>query len=228
MDAVAPLSEDDLAPLASRVHARLREAIANGSLAPHARLSERGLAEMLGVSPAPVRDALRRLEAEGLVHTHARRGSFVADLGPDQLRQLGRIRAALEGLAAAFAAERATEEEAAGLQAHLAPMRVATETRDLPALAAANDALHAAILAIAGNAVLTRTLQSIRGYDALTRDRILAARPQEPGRALREHAGIVAAIRRGDPARAEARMRAHTLRSMDLALPPTKAEETAE
>lgn len=228
MDAMAPLSEADLAPLAQRVHARLREAIAAGSLAPHAKLSERGLAEMLGVSPAPVRDALRRLEAEGLVHTHPRRGSFVADLGSDQLRQLGRIRASLEGLAAAFAAERATAADAAGLRAKLTPMSEATEAGDLPALAAANDALHAAILAIAGNAVLTRTLQSIRGYDALTRARILAARPQEPGRALREHAGIVAAIRRGDAATAEARMRAHTLRSMNLALSPQRQEETAE
>jgi len=227
MDTVAPLSIADLAPLAQRVHARLREAIASGSLAPHARLSERGLAEMLGVSAAPVRDALRRLEAEGLVHTHPRRGSFVADLGPDQLRQLGRIRAALEGLAAGFAAERASKAEAEQLQAHLAPMRDATRTQDLPALAEANDALHAAILAIAGNAVLTRTLQSIRGYDELTRTRILAARPEEPGRALREHAGIVAAIRRGDAAAAETRMRAHTLRSMTLAF-PQRQEETTE
>lgn len=226
MDTLAPLSADDLVPLAQRVHARLQAAIAAGDLAPHTRLSERGLAEALGVSPAPVRDALRRLEAEGLVHTHPRRGSFVADLGPDQLRQLGRIRAALEGLAAAFAAERATPTGAAALRAQLAPMRAATEAQDLPALAGANDALHAAILALAGNAVLSRTLQSIRGYDALTRARILAARPEEPGRALREHAAIVAAIRRGDARAAEARMRAHTLRSLDLAF--QQHEETAQ
>lgn len=212
------LSRTELAPLAEHVHARLRDAIADGSLAPETRLSERGLAEQLGVSPAPVRDALRRLEAEGLVHTQPRRGSFVADMGPRRLRQMGRIRAALEGMAAAFAAEQAGPAEIAALRAQLRIMREATLAGDLPALALANDGLHAAILAIAGNAMLERSLRSLRGYDQLTRDRILAARPQEPRRALREHGAIVAAIRRGDAAAAEARMRAHTLRSLALVL----------
>jgi DNA-binding GntR family transcriptional regulator len=222
MDQLPPLpalSLTELAPLAEHVHTRLRDAIANGSLAPQTRLSERGLAEKLGVSPAPVRDALRRLEAEGMVHTHPRRGSFVADMGPHRLRQMGRIRAALEGMAAAFAAEQATPADAAALRAHLRSMRAATAAGDLVALATANDALHAAILGIAGNAVLNRSLQSLRGYDHLTRNRILAARPEEPRRALREHSAIVAAIRRGDAASAEARMRAHTLRSLSLVLP---------
>ena len=86
----------------------------------------------------------------------------------------------------------------------------------------ANDALHAAILAIADHTVLARHLEALRGYDHVMRRRILAADPEEPRRALREHAGIVAAIRRGDAARAEARMRAHTLRSLNLIVEDTK------
>ena len=216
------LSSEEVASLAQRVYVRLRDAIADGRLKAGERLSERGLAEALGVSPAPVRDALHRLEAEGLVHTQPRRGSFVADLGPAKLRQMGRLRAALEGVAAAFAAEQATPAQRAGLRDHLRAMRAATEAADLPALAEANDALHAAILAIADHAVLSRHLQALRGYDHVTRGRILAASPEEPRRALREHAGIVAAIRRGDAARAEARMRAHTLRSLSVIMEDPK------
>ncbi|MFC4168583.1 GntR family transcriptional regulator [Teichococcus aestuarii] len=217
------LSADDLASLATRVYVRLRDAIAEGRLVAGERLSERGLAESFGVSPAPVRDALHRLEAEGLVTTLPRRGSFVADLGPAKLRQMGRLRAALEGVAAGFAAEQATPVQAAALRRHLHAVRDATQAGDLAALAAANDALHAAILAIADHAVLARHLEALRGYDHVTRRRILAAAPEEPRRALREHAGIVSAIRRGDAARAEARMRAHTLRSLSQIVEDTKS-----
>ena len=111
MNALQPLSQSETASLSERVYRRLRDAIAMGSLAPRTRVSERGLAARLGVSPAPVRESLRRLEMEGLVVTLPRRGTLVADFGPSQLEEMGRIRVALEAVAAGLAARNATPED---------------------------------------------------------------------------------------------------------------------
>ncbi|MFT8243830.1 GntR family transcriptional regulator [Roseomonas sp. BN140053] len=213
---LSPLTEADTASLADRVYRRLRDAIVDGTLAPGARVPERSLAASLGVSTAPVRDALRRLDAEGLVVTLPRRGTVVADFGEAQLEQMGRIRVALEAVAAEFAARRAGPADIAALSAQLAAMRDATGRGDADTLAAANERFHAAVHALADNPFLSHTLRALRGYEQVGRRRSLAA-PGELRRALREHAALLAALRRGDPERAGARMRAHGLRSLQQA-----------
>ncbi|MFC0408949.1 GntR family transcriptional regulator [Roseomonas elaeocarpi] len=214
--ALLPLSDTETASLSDRVYGRLRDAIIAGSLVPRARVSERMLAGVLGVSAAPVREALRRLESEGLVITLPRRGTLVADFGPEQLEKMGRIRVALEGTAAAFAARQATPEHIEALTAQLAVMREATEAGDAEALAQANERFHDMIHEIADNAFLEQMLRSLRGYDRVGRRRILAA-PGELKLALQEHAALVEALRERDGEEAEARMRAHALRSLQQA-----------
>ncbi|UFN49467.1 GntR family transcriptional regulator [Roseomonas sp. OT10] len=211
-----PLTLEDTASLADRVYLRLRDAIVAGALAPHSRVSERQLAASLGVSAAPVRDALRRLETEGMVVTQPRRGTLVADFGPVQIEQMGRIRVALEAVAAGFAARRVTPAEIAALRAQLVAMRDATRSGDAEAVAEANGQFHAMLHAVADNAFLTQTLRGLRGYESVGRRRILTT-DSEMRRALREHAALLAALRRGDSALAEARMRAHGLRSLQQA-----------
>lgn len=187
-----------------------------GSLAPRTRVSERGLAAQLGVSPAPVREALRRLEMEGLVITLPRRGTLVADFGPGQLEEMGRIRVALESVAAGLAARNATPEAIARLAGQLDAMRAATEAGDAARLAEANTRFHEMIRDMAGNAMLETTLRSLRGYDRVGRQRSLAA-PGEFARALAEHTELLDALRLGDQDRAELLMRAHGLRSLQSA-----------
>ena len=213
---IAPLTLDDTASLADRVYRRLRDAIVAGTLAPRSRVSERQLAALLGVSAAPVRDALRRLEAEGMVITQPRRGTLVADFGPAQIEQMGRIRVALEAVAAGLAARNATPEAVAALRAQLVAMREATRAGQAEALAEANGRFHAMLHALADNGFLTQTLRGLRGYESVGRRRILTTQG-EMRRALREHAALLAALRRGDAALAEARMRAHGLRSLQQA-----------
>jgi DNA-binding GntR family transcriptional regulator len=128
------------------------------------------------------------------------------------------IRAVLEGLAAALAARRATPADHAALRRRLAAVEAATEGGDQEGLAAANGALHETVQAVAGSADIQRLREGLRAYDHLTRARILAAE-DEPARALAEHAAIVNAILAGDAAAAEAAMRAHTVRSLVVALP---------
>ena len=90
---------------------RLLNAIDSGELAPGSRLLEAQLAERLGVSRTPVREALRRLEAQGLVTHEPHRGVVVAELDYDQLGELYAVREVLEGTAARLAARHASPEE---------------------------------------------------------------------------------------------------------------------
>ncbi|EHM01928.1 FCD domain protein [Acetobacteraceae bacterium AT-5844] len=216
--ALCPLAADDLRPLADLVYERLVGAIVDGVLMPGARLSERGLAAALGISAQPVREALRRLEGEGMVETRPRSGSVVATLDNDKLVEMGRIRAVLEGAAADLAARHATEDDLRRLEQRLTAMREATQLGDATALRLANEAFHSTLHAISDNPFLIRGLQALRAYDHIGRARVLATDDQ-PRLALSEHADILAAIMARDPEAAERRMRAHTLRSLAVAFP---------
>jgi DNA-binding GntR family transcriptional regulator len=185
-----------------------------GALPAGTKISERGLALQLGISAQPVREALRRLEADGMVLTQPRSGTIVAEFGPHRLAEMGRIRAALEGIAAALAAERADGTALALMEAQLVVMREATAAADTARLAAANERFHALVHAAAGNAFLLRSLTGLRGYDHVHRLRALASTPKELPKALAEHEGLVKAFRKRDPELAEERMRAHVLRSL--------------
>ena len=217
------LSTEDLRPLADRAYERLREALVEGTLPPGAKLSERGLAQALGVSAQPVREALRRLEGEGMVETRPRSGSFVAALDTARLVEMGRIRAALEGAAAGLAARRATPADLDALGERLAAIRAATALGDPLALRRQNEAFHTALLDITGNGFLARSLHALKAYDHIGRARVLSADDQW-AQALAEHTAILAAITGRDAERAEGLMRAHTLRSLAVAFP----EETAD
>ncbi|HEY8614210.1 MAG TPA: GntR family transcriptional regulator [Roseomonas sp.] len=215
---LAPLVSDDIPSLAERAYERLREAIVDGTLPSGRKLSERSLAAALAISAQPVREALRRLEGEGLVESRPRSGTFVAALDDARLIQMGRMRAALEGVAAGLVARQATPETIAALRARLEAIRAATALDDPARLAEANDAFHLALHAITGNALLMRTLRALRAYHHISRVRVLAARDQRD-RALEEHATVLARIEAGDAAGAEALMRAHALRSLNVAFP---------
>ena len=139
---VERLAEEDTLSLSDRAYRRLRGSIVDGRLAAGSRISERGLATALGISAQPVREALRRLEQDGLVVTLPRRGTVVAEIGPERLAELGRIRAALEGVAAALAAERLSPADLATLRGILREMRSATAAADQDALDATNERRH--------------------------------------------------------------------------------------
>lgn len=213
---LSPLVQDDAPSLADRAYLSLREAIVEGTLTSGTKLSERGLAAALGVSPQPIREALRRLEGEGMAETRPRSGTYVAELSADRLLEMGRIRAALESVAAGIAARRRTPIDIAALRARMIAVQSASASGDERRLAAANASLHATLHAITGNALLIRSLQAVNAYYHISTRRILT-RPNEVSSSLAEHSAIVAAVIAGDPDEAEALMRAHTLRSIEIA-----------
>ena len=107
------------APLRQQVLDGLRQAIISGRLAPGARLTERELTEMMGVSRTVVREALRQLETEGLIANIPNKGPVVRALSLDEARDLYSVRAVLEGYAARLFAEKASAEQIARLEAAL-------------------------------------------------------------------------------------------------------------
>ncbi len=106
-----PIKLDSYKPLRDVVSETIREAIINGVLNPGERLMEIQLAEEMGVSRTPVREAIRKLELEGFVVMVPRRGTYVADLSIKDINEVFELRTALDVLAAGLAAERITDDE---------------------------------------------------------------------------------------------------------------------
>lgn len=190
---------------------RIRRWILEGRLVAGTRIDERGLAGELGVSTTPVKEAIRRLELEGLVVSVPRRGTMIS-FQPHMVGEMMLIRAALEGTAARIAAEKAGAADHARIDALMAEMTARTEAGDLAAVAEANTRFHDTINAVAGNAWLGTLIGGLEIYDTITRTQALAS-VEEARRALGEHRAVADAIRAGDGNAAEAAMRAHVVRS---------------
>lgn len=149
-------------PLGDQVAALLRQQLMRGRLRPGAKLVEREVAELLGVSRAPVRDALIQLEQEGLVVSRTN-GRFVVELDERQFRELYQIRLVLETLAAELAASRPGAAASAELHAKLADMADALAQADEDAFSRADMELHGLIWRHAGNERLASLLRSLLG-----------------------------------------------------------------
>lgn len=142
----------------------IREAIMDGRLAPGQRLKEEELARELGISRTPVREALLILQTDGLVEASPNRGATVRSYDLDDLGDLYMLRAALEGVAARLAAERATPRELAKLRRSCDRFDAVAGEGSLNDLVRENLVFHDAILDIAGN---DRIAQLVRGVTEL-------------------------------------------------------------
>lgn len=192
----------------------LLQRIVAGAYPPGARLVETRLAQELGVSQAPVREALRDLEQLGCVVHAPHRGCSVRAISARELLEAFPVRAALEALGAALAAERITGEELERLEGHLERMRRAARERDAHGQSVANAEFHATIVRAAGNATLERQWATLEPY---SRTYLTVSRPGLDLEALSErHVPILAALRARDPGAAGAAMERHLLDAADL------------
>ncbi|PVZ05875.1 GntR family transcriptional regulator [Actinomycetospora cinnamomea] len=194
-----------------RALADLREAILSGDLAAGAHLGEVELAERLGLSRTPVREALTRLAAEGLVALEAHRGARVTSFTPEDLHGIFDVRLALEPRATARAAAHATADDLDALQ-DLADRMLAVGApgpdQDLDALVGLNRDFHARLLDLARAPALAAALANVVHTPVVTRT-FHAYDPASLARSLAHHAEIVAALRAGDGDWAGAVMRCH-------------------
>ncbi|WP_183471229.1 GntR family transcriptional regulator [Limimaricola variabilis] len=184
---------------------RLLEEIRAGRLAAGDRLRETELAERLGVSRTPVREAIRQLEADGLVTHVPRQGASVRGLDYAEVMELYEMRAVLEGTAARLAARAASEieiDELATLNEELVRAGATPQAYDL------NRQFHAALLDAAKNRFLTRSIQGLQKALMILGPTTLTA-PERAERAVEEHRAVLDALIARDGVRAEAAMRAH-------------------
>jgi len=152
---------DEFLPLRDVVFNTLRKAILTGELKPGERLLEIHLANQLGVSRTPIREAIRKLELEGLVIMMPRRGAEVAQITEKSLRDVLEVRRALDALCAELACDRITEEEKQKLKDACDEFEKATITGDATVIAAADVALHDIIVEATRNQRLIQLINNL-------------------------------------------------------------------
>jgi DNA-binding GntR family transcriptional regulator len=198
----------DTRTLAETVAERLRDLIISGQLQPGTSLRLAPLAEQLGVSIMPVREAFRLLETERLVVVTPRRKTVVAELSVDDIEETYAVRVALEGLAARHATERLTAVDIADIDTLFARMAEACDANDLQAFIAADREFHRRLYAASGRDNLVRTIAELENRSRRYASYVYSAW-QPLDIALRAHQPLVDAIEAGDPALVEGRTREH-------------------
>lgn len=199
-----------------RVYAILRERVLSGTYGPGYRLVIDRLAEELEVSALPVREAVRRLEAEGLAVFRPNAGAQVTPADPALYEEGLTVLAVLEGYATAEAAPRMGEAELAGLEQETDAMVACMETLDVLGFSEANQRFHERIHAHCGNAYLLGALEdSARRLDAIRRT-VFTHIPYRGVNSIQDHREIVALIRSRAPREEiERAAREHKLRTVE-------------
>jgi len=194
--------------LADAVERAIRDAILSGRLAPGERLVEARISQELGVSRAPVREALARLEQRGLVVSQANRGTFVVRLTPDDIREIFTLRRVLEGHALASALVRIEPKDLVYLEELTAAMRDASQVGNVEAAMERDLEFHAYLVKLSGSRRLLAMWSNL--VDQL---RSLSAKFQSlyPDLSLlvKSHQATVEALGRGDHQRAADLLEAH-------------------
>lgn len=201
---------EEHSPLHDRVIAELRQAILSGQLKPGERLVEGRLADELGVSRNPVREAIRALASEGLIEVTARRGAAVATMTEHEARETIEVRALLEGQNARLAARRQDKQIIKRIQTVLNKGTTAVAAKRFDQLFDLNQHFHRELATAGQNAVLGELLQRLRERTAMLFS------PTDPGRQARsweEHAAILRAIVEGDERAAATLAAEHVMRA---------------
>lgn len=187
----------------------IRDGIARGTFRPGQHLRSAELATTLGISRTPVREALRRLHAEGFVEVFAHRGAFVAAVSDDDLAAAFELRVVLEAYAAETATARFTPSGIAALVAATDRMEAAAGTsRDSGALTQANAAFHELIIQTAANRRLGALIAGVVELAWVARTFTVYS-DADLARSISHHRQMIDAFRAGDAQWAEAAMRAH-------------------
>ncbi|WP_408609586.1 GntR family transcriptional regulator [Achromobacter insolitus] len=214
--------------LPATVAGQLRERIIQGEFPPGARLNERALCDLLGVSRTPLREAFRVLAAEGLVQIEPNRGAQVVALSEANIREAFEVIGGLEAMSCRLACERATDTEIAEIRALTYEMMASHARHDLPTYFRTNREIHERISLAAHNSLLKQLydaqnarIQNLRFVSNENR--------QKWDLAMREHIEMAEALEARDADRLSGIMRQHLQRKCDAALktlgiPPAAAD----
>ena len=197
MDNLSKLNLDEYKPLRDVVFENLREAILEGRLKPGQRLMEVQLAEQLGVSRTPVREAIRKLELEGLVIMLPRKGAYVANMSLKDVIDVLEVRASLEGLAASLAAQRMNADDIKKLEKIAKEYEKSIKDSDLETSLIKDVEFHECIFKAANNKKLTQVINSL--WEQVYRFRVTYISDYDSSLSIiSEHKLILDAIKKGD------------------------------
>jgi len=199
--------------LPTLVQHELERMILAGDLAGGAKLNEETIAERLGVSRGPVREAFRALEQAGLVRTEKNRGVFVRLITLDEANEIYEVRAVLDGLVGRLAAEHIRPDQLARLRDLVRGMQAVSRTRDADAYFPLNLAFHDLLVEATGNRALATHYRRVVNELNLYRREALARDAANIPISTRDHEAIVVAIAARDAALAERLLREHVLAS---------------
>ncbi len=184
-------------PLRDMVFDVLMSAIMSGQLSPGERLLEVQLAEEMGVSRTPVREAIRRLELEGFVVMLPRKGAYVAGLSIDDVENVYEIRTALETLAVKLAAQRMQDEDYRLLDALAERMQATWQEGDVEAWVKLDANFHELLYKFSRNDRLVQLMSNV--MEQISRYRIISlANVEVRHNSLAEHQNVISALRRRD------------------------------
>lgn len=219
--------------LQERLRQQLRQELVSGRFRAGEKIPEKELAAYFDVSRTPLREALARLEQEGLLISRPYTGYFFRTYSPAEIRGLLEVRVVLESTAARSAALQAGDDDIAGLAVLLAECERAANGDDLRTMVEANNAFHFEIARMSGNPWLPQILQTVQAHFGIVRLTSLG----NPGRRLnieREHRAICAAITARDAEAAARCMHSHLSHAadflvggLDLGQPPGSVPESA-
>lgn len=199
-------------PLHGIVLEILREAIVSGLLRPGEKLMEAQLAEEMGISRTPVREAIRKLELEGFVQIMPRRGAVVAEFSEDDILDTFQIRRALEPLAVELAITRLSADDLTELRKILEEEAVSIETGNLESMVEKDVEFHDIIYQAAGNQRLIQIMNNLREQVSRFRFVSIGGRGRT-GDVLEEHGKVLEALEKRDLAEARERIIEHINRT---------------
>jgi DNA-binding GntR family transcriptional regulator len=198
--------------LVDRVYHEIQSKILNNTWATGHQALEQELAHELGVSRTPVREALMRLERDGLVKVVPRHGMRVLPISLTDVLEIYQILTSLESLAVELASARnLSAKELQSLERAAQEMNEAQEASDLKAWAQADENFHYHLVELSGNRILTEVVDNFWGRAQRARLTMLSLR-NSPTSSTREHTKLIDAIRRGDGALARETLEAHRRR----------------
>lgn len=197
-------------PLREQIADIVREMIISGELKSEQKLSERQISSMLNVSTTPVKEAFRTLQAEGLIYSVPRKGSFVSSYSKDSMKQVLYLRSAVDGVAAFFAARFASEEEVRLMEQALKTSRAIIEAKgDSTAISTNNNIFHETVRIAAHNDFTVNLGGTLRSIDQSVRRYVNKNDYQAMMERQLEHEEILNCIRKKQSEKAEQLMIQH-------------------
>jgi len=196
------------------VYEELKMQILTGKVAPGTRMMEVELAEKLGVSRTPIREAIKKLEKEGLVSVELRRGTYVSQVSKEDIIHILEVRQKMDGLAAYYAAQRATKEQIEAIKEAEAEYMNAVRSDTAEAIKI-DEKYHAAVVEATNNKTLMQMISELQ--ELVLRFRyIYYDHFKNADKMIAEHSDIVKAIENGDAEKAQKLAEEHVGSLMDL------------